>query len=51
MIKQQLHSNIATTKGFVLDLDFSKSTGKSWADRLVDNKILDGITFTHVVEI
>jgi len=35
----------------VLDLDFSKSTGKPWSERLIDNKIIDGMSFTHVVEI
>jgi hypothetical protein len=51
MIRLQLHSNKSTTKGFVLDLDFAKSAGKTWAERLTENEILREIKLTHVIEI
>jgi len=51
MIKIQLHSNKAATKGFVLDLDFVSQPGMTWAERLTNKEILGNISFTHIVEI
>ena len=51
MIKLQLHSNKAATKGFVLDLDFVSQKNNTWAERLTNKEILGDISFTHIVEI
>lgn len=51
MIRIQLHSNKATTNGFVLDLNFAKSAGKAWAERLIEKNILGPIKLTNIIEI
>jgi hypothetical protein len=49
MIADQVRSNLASTKGFVLDLDFTKNAGVTWAERLLG--IVESSIFTHVIEL
>ena len=35
MILEQMYSNNAMKKGYVLDLDFTRNAGKTWAERLL----------------
>lgn len=51
MIKELLQSPEASTKGFVLDLDFSANNEKSWVARIQDAKWLPEPEFTHIVDI
>lgn len=50
MIREQVHSDEAATKGFVLDLEFTRNSDKSWAAKLQE-AILEGKNLTHVIEI
>ena len=51
MIKELIQSPEARTKGFVLDLDFSHNSEKSWVARIQDAKILNDPEFTHIIDL
>ena len=51
MLKELVESPEAQTKGFVIDIDFSQYSDKTWAKRLEDAKIMQDKVFTHVVEL
>ena len=51
MIKLQIASAKAATKGFVLDLDFSEKAGKTWFNRIRDGRLFGDLTLTHIVDL
>jgi len=51
MLKELVESPEAQTKGFVIDIDFSQYSDKTWAKRFEDAKIMQDKVFTHVVEL
>ena len=48
---RQIRAEKAQTKGFVLDMDFSKAVERSWAQRFQESGMLDNNEITHIVEL
>ena len=53
MINEMINSPAAKTRGFVLDLNFTKEDSETpnWYSRIFEANMLNGDHFTHVVEL
>jgi hypothetical protein len=48
---RQIRAEKAQTKGFVLDMDFSKAVERIWAQRFQESGMLEANEITHIVEL